>query len=49
MFVMVFGPLLSLAINAQVCAVNPADTQSVIDAMRPGACAKREEVYIVNP
>ena len=48
MFVFLFGTLIAIAANAQVCAVNPADTQSVIDALKPGACVVRQEVYKVN-
>lgn len=47
------GPFLlavafALAFNAQVCAKNPADTDSVLKAMKPGVCKIRKEVYIVN-
>ena len=48
MFVVLFGAVFSIALNAHVCAVNPADTASVLEAMKPGACAERQEVYKVN-
>ncbi len=48
MFILVFGPIVAFAFNAQVCATNPADTASVIAAMKPGACAVRKEEYIFN-
>jgi len=48
MFAIVFFPIFAIAFNAQVCAVNPASTASVLEAMKPNACAIREEVYIVN-
>lgn len=49
MFEIVFYPIIAIAINAHICATNPADTQSVIDAMKPGACAVRQEIYKFNP
>lgn len=48
MLVFVFGTIIAIAANAQVCAVNPADTQSILDAMKPGACVERQEIYNVN-
>lgn len=40
--------LMAVSFNAQHCAVNPADTKSVLQAMKPGACADRKEVYNFN-
>jgi len=48
MFAMVFFPIFAFAFNAQVCAVNPANTASVMAAMKPSVCAIRQEVYSFN-
>ena len=48
MFAIVFFPIIALAVNAHVCAVDPANTQSVIAAMKPGVCVERQEVYVFN-
>lgn len=45
----IFTTIIAVAANAHVCAANPADTQSVLDAMKPGVCAVRKEEYKVNP
>lgn len=49
MFTFVFGTIFAIAFNAHVCATNPADPASVIEAMKPGACAVRKEEYKFNP
>ena len=49
MFEIVFYPIIAIAFNAHICAVNPADTASVVEAMNPGVCAARKEEYKFNP
>ena len=48
MFEIVFYPIIAIAFNAHVCATNPADTASVLAAMKPAACAVRKEEYKFN-
>ncbi len=50
MFTFVFGTIFAIAFNAHVCATNPADPASVIEAMKPDAvCEIRKAEYKFNP
>lgn len=48
MVVFLFGTIIAIAANAHICASNPTDTASVLEAMKPGACVERQEIYNVN-
>lgn len=49
MFEIVFYPIIAIAFNAHICATNPADPASVIEALKPGVCEVRKEEYKFNP